>query len=108
VGAGNRIGNRPLVVNVGLDRSKLRIIDAEQAATSIRMPRCDPHRKRPLPQSTNDAAAEKPGSAEHGDGAIVGGRHRHWTRSTAGERSSIGLCQHDVERLEKVGVSARS
>ena len=38
VSARNRIGDRLLVVNVGLDRLKLRIIKTKQPLTSIRMP----------------------------------------------------------------------
>jgi hypothetical protein len=38
VGASKGIGDRTLVVNVGLDRLELRIIKSEQAASSIRMP----------------------------------------------------------------------
>lgn len=36
--AGKGIGDRPLVVNVGRDRLKLRIIKSEQPVPPIRMP----------------------------------------------------------------------
>jgi hypothetical protein len=38
VGAGQHIGNPPLVSNVGLDRLKTRIIGTEEFATAVRMP----------------------------------------------------------------------
>ena len=38
VGAGQHIGNPPLVSNVGLDRLKTRIIGTEKFATAVRMP----------------------------------------------------------------------
>ena len=38
VSAGKGIGDRPLVVNVGRDRLKLRIIKSEQTVLQIRMP----------------------------------------------------------------------
>jgi hypothetical protein len=37
-GAGDRIGDRPLVVNVGRNRLKLRIITTEQPVPPIRIP----------------------------------------------------------------------
>jgi hypothetical protein len=64
-----------LVVNVGFDRLKLRIAKAKQSVTPIRMPRCNPNGKPALAQMSADAAAQKAGSAEHGDGALVLGRH---------------------------------
>ena len=36
--AGKGIGDRPLVVNVGRDRLKLRIVKSEQPVPPIRMP----------------------------------------------------------------------
>jgi hypothetical protein len=47
----------------------LRVIDTEQHATSIRMPRRDPNGKLALAQKPNNASAQKPGSAENGDNA---------------------------------------
>ena len=38
VGAGQHIGNHPLVSSVDLDRTKIRIIGAEEFATAVRMP----------------------------------------------------------------------
>src|SRR5260370_36676450 len=45
VGAGQHIGNPPLVSNVGLDRLKTRIIGTEEFATTVRMPGADPNGK---------------------------------------------------------------
>jgi hypothetical protein len=75
IGAGEGSGDRTLVVNVGLDRLKLRIIRAKQRAALIRMPRCNPNGKPVCTKAPNNAAAKKPGSAEHDDGALVRGRH---------------------------------
>jgi len=38
VGAGQHVGNPPLVSNVGLDRLKTRIVGTEEFATAVRMP----------------------------------------------------------------------
>ena len=38
VSTSKRIGDGPLIVNIGLDKAKLRIIMAEQRVTAIRMP----------------------------------------------------------------------
>jgi hypothetical protein len=43
VGAGERIGDRALVVNVDRDRPQVRIIERKELAASIGMPRRDPH-----------------------------------------------------------------
>src|SRR5712691_9260091 len=67
VSAGKRIGDRPLVVDVGFDRFKWRAVDTEWHA--VRMPRCDSNGKRALAQVPSDASAEKSGSAENGDSA---------------------------------------
>jgi hypothetical protein len=37
VGAGDRTGDRALIVNVGFDRLKLRIVRSEQLSASLRM-----------------------------------------------------------------------
>jgi len=39
------------------------------------MPRCNPNKKPSLSEMPNHPAPEKPGSAEHDDGALVHGRH---------------------------------
>ena len=75
VGAGKRIRDGPLVVNVGSYGLKLRIIGTKQPAPPIRMPRRGPNGKSARAQTPNDAASEKAGSAEHGDGAIVRCHH---------------------------------
>jgi hypothetical protein len=62
-------------VNVRFDRLKLRIIKSKQFITPIRVPRSNPNRKPALAEMSNDAAAEKPGPAEHDDGALVRDRH---------------------------------
>jgi hypothetical protein len=38
VGAGQHIGNHPLVSSVDLDRLKTRIVGTEEFATAVRMP----------------------------------------------------------------------
>ena len=58
-------------MNVGRDRLKLRIIQSEQPVSSIRMPRCNPNGKAVLAEMPNNAAAEKSGSAENGNGATA-------------------------------------
>src|SRR5262249_17452413 len=69
VSPGKRIGDRPPVVEVGFDGSKLPVIDIERHAGSMRMPRYDPKGKFARAQVLNDAPAEKPGSTENSDGA---------------------------------------
>jgi hypothetical protein len=58
-------------VNIGRYGLKLRIIRAEMSVSPIRMPRRNPNVKSEIAQTANDAAAEKAGSAEHGDGATA-------------------------------------
>jgi hypothetical protein len=71
VSAGKRIRDRPFVVNIGLDGSKLRIIAAKLTVPPIWMPWRDPDGKFAIAQMPDDEAAEKTGSAEHGDGATA-------------------------------------
>jgi hypothetical protein len=75
VSASKHTRDRLFVVNIRFDRLKLRIIKSKQFLTPIRVPRCTPNRKPTPAEMPNDAAAEKAGSAEHGDGALVRGRH---------------------------------
>jgi hypothetical protein len=75
VSASKRTRDRLFVANVRFDRLKLRIIRSKQTITPIRVPRGNPNRKPTLAEMPNDAAAEKPGSAEHGDAALVRDRH---------------------------------
>jgi hypothetical protein len=74
-GAGQRIRDGALVVNVGPYGLKLRIIRTKQSVPPVRMPRRDPNGKSARAQMPNDAAADKAGSAEHGDGATVRCHH---------------------------------
>jgi len=80
--------DRLFVVNIRFDRLKLRIIKSKQSITSVGVPLCNPNRKPTLAQMPNDAAAEKPGSAEHGDGALV--RDRHGSTSRSQSRHPLG------------------
>jgi hypothetical protein len=58
-------------VNIGRYGLKLRLTRVEMSVSSIRMPRRNPNEKSAIAQTANDAAAEKAGSAEHGDGATA-------------------------------------
>src|SRR5215467_4730179 len=75
VSASKRLRDRLVIVNVRFDRLKLRIINSKQPVAPIRVPRCNPNRKPTLSEMPNDAAAEKSGSAEHGDDALVRDHH---------------------------------
>lgn len=57
ISAGKRVCDRPLVLNVGLDGLKLRIVRAEQPISLIRMPRRDPNKKSAGAQMPDDAPA---------------------------------------------------
>jgi hypothetical protein len=76
VSAGQGIGDRPFVANIGRRPLKLRIVASERPAAAIRMPCQDPNGKITLAQMAHDAAAKKPGSAEDGDDTIFRDRHR--------------------------------
>jgi hypothetical protein len=89
VSAGKCIGDWPLVVNVGFDRLKLRIIKTKQPVPSIGMPWCYPDGKPVFTEMPNDAAAEEPGSAENGDDAIVHGRRASNSSTDAGAVSTV-------------------
>src|SRR5262249_49009007 len=69
--AGNRIGDSLFIVNVGRDGLKARIVRAEQLASAVGMARRDANEKAVFAQMLDDAAAEKAGSAEHGNDARV-------------------------------------
>src|SRR2546421_8404855 len=75
IGAGKHIGDRPIVVDIGLDRLKLRIIETEQLVPAIRVPGCNPYGKPMLTEMSSNATAEEPGSAKHSDSALVDRRH---------------------------------
>ena len=66
-----------------------------------------------MPQMPNDAVAEKAGSAEHSDGALLGRRHAqtrphvfertlpdHWVTWTAG----LLVAFHDVSYFVQMGI----
>jgi hypothetical protein len=75
VSANKRTRDRLFVVNIRFDRLKFRIIKSKQPITPIRVPRRNPNSKPTLAEMPNDAAAQKPGSAEHGNDALVRDRH---------------------------------
>ena len=83
VSAGKRIRDRPLVVNIGVDGSKLRIITAKLTVPPIWVPRRDPDWKFAIAQMPDDAATEKTGPAEHGDDATVRCHPLIFARETA-------------------------
>ena len=64
-----RLGDSFWIVNVRLERLKLRTVRPEQLATAITMSRDDSNEKAVLAQMLDDAAAEEAGAAEHGDDA---------------------------------------
>ena len=74
VSASKGVGDGLLIVNVGVDRAKLGIIKSKQSMPPIRMPRRNPNKKPSLMEMPNHSAPEKPGPAEHDDGALVHGR----------------------------------
>ena len=88
VSASKRIRNRLLVVNIGLYGLKLQIIGTKLPECPIRMPRRNPNGKSAIAQTPNDAAAEKSGSAEHGDGATT--RCSHVSNLQVRARPSVG------------------
>jgi hypothetical protein len=59
-----------------LHQLELRVIASEQPATAVWMPRQNPNGKIMLAKLADNATAEKPGSAEYSDSAIVRVRHR--------------------------------
>jgi hypothetical protein len=75
VSASKGVGDGPIVVDVGLDRLKLRIIKTKQLVPPIGMPGCNPYGKAVPAEAPRNATAEEPGSAEHSDGALVSRRH---------------------------------
>src|SRR5262249_24423977 len=87
VSTGQRARDRLFVVNIRSDRLKLRIIDSKRRINPVRMPRCNPNRKPTPAKAPDDAAAEKPGSTEHDDGALV--RDRHSCLSQSRSRSVL-------------------
>src|SRR5262245_44766537 len=87
VSASKRACDRLFVVNIRFDRLKSRIIDSKQRVAPIGVPRCNPNRKPSLAEMPHDAAAEKPGSPEHGDGALVRDRHDSTSLSQSRPRS---------------------
>lgn|SRR5512143_896692 len=104
VSASKRMRDRLFVMNIRFDRLKLRIIKSKQPVSAIRVPRCNPNRKPMLTEMSNDAAAEKPGSAEHGDGALVRG---HGSNSPAFQvpwTACLPTTVHDVGYLIQMGV----
>src|SRR5262245_43642208 len=91
VSTGKCLPDRVFIVNIRFDRLKLRIVKGKQSLTPIRVPRCNPNRKPPLTEMPNDSAAEKPSSAEHGDGALVRDRHGSTSLSQSGPRAVINV-----------------
>jgi hypothetical protein len=96
VSASKRTRDRLSIVNIRFNRLKLRIIKSKQPSTPIRVPCCNPNRKPTLAEMPNDAAAEKPGSAEHGDGALVHDHHGSTSLSQSGPAQSLMITPRPV------------
>src|SRR5438477_12961866 len=92
----NSIGHRPIIVDVGFDRLKLRIIKTKQLASPVRMPGCNPYEKPMFTEMSNNATAEESGSAEHGDDPLLGRRHGS-TRPSQTVHDLFAGFQHDGE-----------